>query len=148
LIQNNQNTSKIDNNTDFFIEVTYEILENVPDFAVYITIANAAGDCVIHSSDIFFDKQNTINPRTAGHYTSKMCFRQGFMNTGTYKISVSAEMPHIMRLFYYYQIIDFEVHTSGIDGRKFSPNKWRGVLMPSFFEWDVHKKIRNNLHNV
>jgi lipopolysaccharide transport system ATP-binding protein len=126
--------STIDSQQSFAIECSYEVLKELQDLRVAIRLLTADGIHVLTSSNQ--DAQNLTRPIRKGHYVSRCIIPGNLLNSGSYFVTISADVPFVRGLFTLEQAIRFDVeNTGGVTGKY--PERWPGVVCPKL-SWSVN----------
>lgn len=79
--------------TDIYVEISYEVLNDIKDLRVAVSLLGFDGEHIFITSD--FKYQNDSRIREAGTYISRLKIPAKFLNLSKYYISVDLEVPTV-----------------------------------------------------
>jgi lipopolysaccharide transport system ATP-binding protein len=117
-----------------FIEIEYELSRALTDIRICLRLVAGDGVVVFTSSDSS-NAQWADKPRSSGRYVSRCEVPGNFLNEGSYRLTVSADIPFVEVLFFEENVLGLHVEqTGGVSGR--FNERWPGVVCPSL-QWDI-----------
>jgi len=136
LDEHQQQLQIVDNDKDFYVEVTYQVLaENIP-VGVTIAFLDANQQVLFGTVNNQEPEWHTI-PRKKGIYISRVCIHKDLFNRGVFSVTVLLWTSHYTECVRIDQTIEIEVHDTGsIRGDYFGG--FEGPFMPRL-SWHTQK---------
>jgi lipopolysaccharide transport system ATP-binding protein len=124
----------VDIRRPIYVEIQYEILQELPYARVGCRLSTPDGTDVFSSADIS-NKDWQDRRRGIGRYISRCEIPGNLLNQGIYFVTVGGDIPYVEILFHEQNVISFEVEQTGGPGSH-DRDKWVGVICPAL-SWDV-----------
>ena len=118
----------------FFIDVVYDILDDLPPLRIVIKVTTLDGTTVFLTRDNYQNRWGT-DVRRPGRYTSRCHIPGELLNAGSYTLTVSAEVPFVTFLFLEEDVLRLVVERTGGMGGEYAES-WPGIICPPL-RWDV-----------
>lgn len=121
---------------DVHINVGYELLSDLKNFRVAISLQSYEGENVFETSDFFCSDESSM--RVAGKYESKLIIPKQFLNASRYYISlyleVAKEQPSVSEVILSFTISELMRNDLGL----ISASKPPGIIHP-ILDWNVKR---------
>ena len=123
---------------DNYVELEYELKEDVRGLRVGIYLYNMRGEMIFTSFDT--DNLNLYSEyeiRKAGKYKSRCKIPAQLLNEGQFSLSMNASVFKVKRYFQGDQLVTFMVDGTSTAGKQWKENR-RGAIRPSF-DWTIEE---------
>ena len=112
----------------FFIEVAYDIRDDLPPMRIVIEVTTLDGTTVFLTRDNYQNRWGT-EVRRPGRYTSRCHIPGELLNAGSYTLTVSAEIPFVTFLFREEDVLRLVIERTGGVGGEYAES-WPGIICP------------------
>lgn len=127
----NEISINIDVQKHFFLELEYELLVDTSDVRIGFRVITSTGIVVFTSLDNDDDQKRL---KKKGIYSARIELPANFFNTGTYYITIAADIPHKKLCFFEENCLSFNIeHTGGVGGDIVDGRL--GIIRP-FLRWN------------
>jgi len=121
----------------FILEIEYEVLQPVRSAEIAFELWNSMGTCVLCSSDLDTNPEDSINTKTPGRYRASCLIEPAYLRPGRYWIDLASNIPNIQVLDQVHSAIALEVVDSGSAESKLSRGR-RGIIAP-ILKWNSER---------
>ena len=117
----------LDIQKEFFIELEYKIMKELPHCRIGFTLTNIEGNCLFQGYDS--DNEEIPGPRKPGHFVAQCRIPGHLLSPGRYVISINAGMVNLKNLVRLDSVLVFDVEDTGGPGSVYSRERL-GILRP------------------
>ena len=126
----------VDITKPLYVELHYDLHEQMPLFRVALRFDAADGTIAFHSSDSA-DANFDHKPRGPGSYVTSCRVPGKLLNEGSYSLTLSGDIPFEKTLFIEEGVLAFSVEQTGGVNSRYS-EKWPGVVCPQL-DWETRQ---------
>ena len=124
---------------DNFVELEYELKEDVRGLRVGVYLYNMRGEMIFTSFDTDnLDLFGEYEIRPAGKYMSRCRIPAQLLNEGQFSLSMNASVFRVKRYFQGDQLVTFNVDGTSTAGKQWKENR-RGAIRPTF-DWTIEPR--------
>ncbi|HYJ86597.1 MAG TPA: polysaccharide ABC transporter ATP-binding protein [Pyrinomonadaceae bacterium] len=131
-------SANVDITQSFEIEIETQLPQTSAGLTLSLKILTSDGECVLHTADIFADDQAT---RESGAWVSTCALPAYLLNSGTYTLSIAADIPNIETIFNEEAVVRWSVEPLCSQMALYSPEAWGGFLGPKIAQWNRSRRV-------
>jgi lipopolysaccharide transport system ATP-binding protein len=124
--------SGVDITQPFSIEIETEVLRSIKEISVGLKVISLSGETLLHTTEVMSRREG---PRESGIWISKCDLPAYVLNTGSYSLSVSADIPHVKVIFEAEMALTWSVEPLSPEMARYPTSTWGGVLGPGIVKW-------------
>ena len=116
------------------IEIEIRIQKPIKEVGLGLRILNSEGQIILQTADIMNIVQRNREP---GVFTYKYRLPAFALNTGSYSITLGADIPNIRVIFWLENLLSFDVESSSPEMGRYHTHAWAGVVGPGLGIWTL-----------
>ena len=123
---------EIDITKPFEVEIETESRSPASGVAIGLRVMSDDGQVILHTSDLMIEATRPLNV----HHKITVChFPAYILNTGTYHLSVAADIPNIRIIFFEDFVLAWNIENLSLQLSQYNMSRWPGVIGPGIVKW-------------
>ena len=122
---------------NFSIEITLKVVRPLRDVNVSLQLTRGDGIMVIHSANLVHEGRVAD---ACGVQVLTCAVPAHVLNSGTYFLSVGADIPHVRLVFHEQRFSCIRVEASSAEMSRYPAASWKGLVSPLMTEWTLRSE--------